>query len=618
MTQTDTSPAAETDYRAAAVGWLTECGHAAEANDVGAIVALLSADPWWRDLYALTWDLVGMHGSEDIAVVLKTALGDNGLHDVALDERIPVSFQRGEYIEALYTFTTDVGLGRGVVRLVAEDGSWKASLVSTSLDGLRGFPEPQVSIDDAAKDEHNLPSAPGARRSVHEIRAERLDFRHADPSVLVIGAGHSGMFLAARLKQLGVPTLMVDTYARAGDNWRLRYNGLLLHDSKWAVQFPYMPFPSTWPLFTPKEMLADWMEAYVNFLDLDLWTSTRVQSATYDDLAKKWTVVLDRDGDHRTLHPNHLVFATGKDGIPHMPTIENMHHFEGTITHSSDHAGGAEVQGKRVVVVGCGASAHDIAQDAYENGAASITMVQRSPVHVFSQRNGIKTLFGGYYSETSPPVEEADLLASSSPLALSLLMSPRPTRAIAQMDREMIARLEEAGFRTTLGPHDGGQVYLGTKGGGSVYIDKGNCQLIIDGDIRIQPGEIERFTPNGVVYRDGTEEEADVVAFCTGYSNMREVARPIVGDEVTDQLATVWNVDERGELRTTLRHSGHEKLWFVANGLRLSRIFTKHVALLIKAVDEGLLDPRVNVEKKQDIIAFPHGSHPGAFSPSAP
>jgi putative flavoprotein involved in K+ transport len=229
-------------------------------------------------------------------------------------------------------------------------------------------------------------------------------------------------------------------------------------------------------------------------------------------------------------------------------------------------------------------------------------MVQRSPVHVFSQRHGIKTLFGRYYSESSPAVDEADLLASASPLALSLLMSPVPTRQIAEMDRDMIQGLERAGFRTTLGPDDGGQVYLGTKGGGSVYIDKGNCELIINGEIRIQPGEIERFTRTGVVYRDGTEEEADVVAFCTGYSNMREVARPVVGDEVTDRLATVWNVDERGELRTTLRHSGHEKLWFVANGLRLARIFTKHVALLIKAMDEGLLDPRINVERKQDVI----------------
>ena len=109
----------------------------------------------------------------------------------------------------------------------------------------------------------------------------------------MIGGGHSGLFLAARLKQLGVDTLVVDRYARAGDNWRLRYNNLALHDTKWWAQFPYMPFPETWPLFTPKEKLADWLEAYVNFLELNLWTRTEVREASYDEAAGKWTVRLD-------------------------------------------------------------------------------------------------------------------------------------------------------------------------------------------------------------------------------------------------------------------------------------------------------------------------------------
>ncbi len=540
-----------------------------------------------------------MHGADDIVDVVKPALDEVGFGDLELDESWPVTFNR-RYVEAIYRFRTRVSVGRGVVKLVEEDGEWRAWVVSTSLEGLRDFPEPVVSIDDAASEANNSPSVPGARRSLDEERAERRAYRDEDPSVLIIGAGHSGVFLAARLGRLGVPTLLVDRYARAGDNWRLRYNGLLLHDTKWATAFPYLPYPATWPLFTPKERLADWIEAYVNLLDLDLWTSTTVHSATYDEGEGRWTVDLDHDGERRTLRPRHLVFATGKDGIPHRPTVEGENTFAGRIAHSSDHLGGESVRGKKVVVVGAGASAHDIAQDAYEHEAASITMVQRSPVLVFSQRHGLKVLFGTYYGEDGPDPETADLLSSANPLALGLQLAPEVTRRIAALDAELIDGLEAAGFRTTLGPGDAGQAHLTTRGGGAVYIDKGNCALIIDGSIRIQPGEIERFTERGVVYRDGTEEDADVVVFCTGYSNMREVVRPIVGDEVTDSLATVWNVDDRGELRTTLRHSGHQKLWFMATGLRLARFFSQHVALLIKAMDEGLLDPAVNVERKQE------------------
>ncbi|MFJ3667426.1 FAD-dependent oxidoreductase [Streptomyces sp. NPDC090106] len=604
MTQQESVAAATeqpVDHHAVAEQWLSTLDRALAAGDLHAVRGLLSADPWWRDLYALTWDLVGMHGADDIVEQLTTALVETGFGDLRLDDSWPVAFN-GRYIEAVYRFATRTSVGRGVIRLVREeDGAWRSWVVSTSLEGLRDFPEPSVSVDDAASEANNAPSTPGARPSLTELAAERRQYRDADPSVLIVGAGHSGLFLAARLGRLGVPTLLVDRYARAGDNWRLRYNGLLLHDFKWSTEFPYLPYPKTWPLFTPKEKLADWMEAYVNLLDLDLWTGTTVHSATYDEAEGRWTVELDHDGERRTLRPQHLVFATGKDGIPRRPAVEGEELFEGTIAHSSEHLGGASVRGRKVVVVGAGASAHDITQDAYENEAASITMVQRSPVLVFSQRNGLKLLFGALYNENGPEISTADLLSAANPLALGLKLAPTVTRRIAELDAELIAGMEKAGFRTTLGPGDAGQAHLTTRGGGAVYIDKGNCRLIIDGEIRIQPGEIERFTPHGVVYRDGTEEAADVVVFCTGYSNMREVVRPVVGDEVTEQLATVWNVDDRGELRTTLRHSGHRKLWFMATGLRLARFHSQHLALLIKAMNEGIIDPRINVDRKQEL-----------------
>jgi cation diffusion facilitator CzcD-associated flavoprotein CzcO len=585
------------DYRAIAITWLREFDDAATSGDVPRIVQMLGEDPWWRDLYALTWDLTGMHGREDIADVLSDALPATGLQDVALDEHYPVELHNDAYVEAMYTFNTNVATGRGVVRLAHDGEGWKAIQTSTLLDGLKDFQLHSVTVDDVDLPEFNFAADPGQRRSIPEIAAARASFTDEEPSVLVIGAGHSGMFLAAHLARLGVPTLLVDRYARAGDNWRLRYSGLALHDLKWAVQFPYMPFPPSWPVFLSKDYLADWLEQYVSHMELNLWTSTTVKSAVYDADTQRWTVELDRDGQARTLHPNHLVISTGLNGLPKMPTIEGSDVFEGTLVHSSAYAGGRSSAGKHVVVVGAGSSGHDVAQDAYENQAASVTMVQRSPTYVVSQNRGVPMQFGKFYSHDHMAIEDADLLASINPTALSLKLGPVITRKIADVDAELLRGLEAAGFRTTLGPGEAGLTPIATTGG-SYYIDKGASRLIIDGRIRVQEGEITRLTRTGVVYSDGTEAPADVVVLCTGYTNVRESVRPILGDEVTEGLATVWNVDARGEVRTSMRHSGHEKLWFVANGLRIGRFLTKPVALMIKAIDEGLLDPHISVEKK--------------------
>lgn len=584
------------DPRAVAIAWLADFNDAVRGGDPQAVVALLSDDPWWRDIYALTWDLTGMHGKGDIASVLTDTLPDPGMRDVALDEHYPVQLKNG-VVEAMYTFATEVGVGRGVVRIGQQDGCWRATQLSTLLDGLHDFPFRHVTIDDVEMPEFNFAAEPGTRRSTAEIAEERRSFTSSEPGVLIIGAGHSGMFLAAHLERLGVPTLLVDRYSRAGDNWRLRYSGLALHDLKWAVQFPYSPFPPSWPVFLSKDYVADWLEQYVVSMELNLWTDTNVHHAVYDQDAGRWTVELDRDGQARTLHPSHLVIATGLNGLPLLPVIDGKDDFRGEIFHSSEYQGGPVAHGKRVVVVGAGSSGHDVAQDAYENGAVAVTMVQRSPTYVYSQNRGVLIQFGTYYGHDHMPIEDADLLASINPTALARKMGPVITRKMADVDAQLLSDLEEAGFRTTLGPDDAGLTPIATTGG-AYYIDKGASKLIIERKIRVQQGEIARFTDHDVVYSDGSSEPADVVVLCTGYTNVREAVRPIVGDDVTQRLATVWNVDERGEVRTSMRHSGHERLWFVANGLRIARHQSKPLALMIKAIDEGLLDPRISVHKK--------------------
>ena len=134
------------------------------------------------------------------------------------------------------------------------------------------------------------------------------------PYVLVVGGGQGGIALGARLRQLGVPAIVVDKHERPGDQWRKRYKSLCLHDPVWYDHLPYLPFPQNWPVFSPKDKIGDWLEFYTRVMEVPYWSKTTCLSASFDDAAGRWTVEVDRDGERLTLHPAHLVLATGHVG----------------------------------------------------------------------------------------------------------------------------------------------------------------------------------------------------------------------------------------------------------------------------------------------------------------
>src|SRR5690606_22583010 len=203
----------------------------------------------------------------------------------------------------------------------------------------------------------------------------------AEPYCLIIGGGQGGIMLGARLKQLGVPTIIVEKNGRAGDSWRNRYRSLVLHDPVWYDHLPYMPFPANWPVFTPKDKMGDWLEAYVKLMELTYWGATEARHASFDAQAGRWTLDLVRDGTPVTLRPAQLVFATGAYGPPKMVDLPGMAEFTGEIVHWSPYADGAAYKGRNVVVIGAASSGHDVAVDLWEAGA-NVTMVQRSPTTV--------------------------------------------------------------------------------------------------------------------------------------------------------------------------------------------------------------------------------------------
>ncbi|KAF9889709.1 hypothetical protein FE257_007015 [Aspergillus nanangensis] len=570
-------------------------------NDLD-LTSLFHEECWWRDMLALDWDLRTLHTRPNISAYLRrnqprAALSAFRLqHTGKFQPKLESPVEGLNWVSSMFFFESRAGRGEGVLRLTQDEatGEWKAYSVYTALQELKGAEEPLG----PKRWEGTIESMPGGlgKGNWLERRKREKEFLDEEPVTLVIGAGQAGLNMGARLQSLGVSCLIVDRNERIGDNWRNRYRTLVTHDPCEFTHMAYLPFPKNWPQFTPKDKLADWFEAYAQIMELNVWLSTSVTSASYSDLTSSWTVTLTNLATNttRTVHPRHLIWCTGHSGEPKIPTFPSQELFAGSIYHGSAHTDASQdpaVSGKNVVVVGTGNSGHDIAQNFYENGAASVTLLQRSGTYVITAEKGVFMMHEGLHDEHGPPTEEADLVAESLPLAVQFALNVHFTSKVAKAEKGVLDGLRKAGFELDFGVDGAGisRAYM-TRGGG-YYIDVGCSPLIVEGKIKVKccPEGIRGFEEKSLLLKDGSKLAADVVVLATGYDNMRTTVRKVLGDKVADRCRDVWDLDEEGELNAMWRPSGHPGFWFMGGNLALCRIYSKFLALQIKAAEAGLV-----------------------------
>jgi cation diffusion facilitator CzcD-associated flavoprotein CzcO len=566
--------------------WLGQFAAALKSGDGAAIAALFADECYWRDILAFTWNLHTTAGASAIAKRLMPTLTAAAPRNVQLAEgRTPpraVTRAGTSCLELIFTFETVVGSCNGVVRLVTEGAQPRAWTLMTTLDEIRGHEDPANGKRWQDVDwKRNFGGENWADR-----RRKAAAYADRDPAVLVVGAAQAGLTIAARLSLLGVDTLMIDRDERVGDSWRKRYHALTLHNETRVNHFPYMPFPRSWPVFIPKDMLANWFELYCEAMELNVWTGTELVAAEYDDAAKRWKVALKRnDGSVRVMHPRHIVFCNGVSTIPKMPKLPGLDEFNGVVRHSSQAGSGLDWTGKRALVLGTGTSGHDVAQDLAVSGA-HVTMVQNGPTLIVSLKEAQAPY--ALYDEDIP-FEDLDLLAISSPYPIYQRSHQQITKKNAEADRELLEGLKRRGFKLTSGPDGTGWQIMYQNRGGGYYFDAGCSQMIADGRVGlIQIGDIESFCVDGAHLKDGSVLAADLIVLATGYLGQKEAVRRIVGDAIADRIGPVWGFDEEGELAGMWRPTGQPGLWFLGGGLAQCRIFSKVLALQIKARELGI------------------------------
>jgi putative flavoprotein involved in K+ transport len=349
---------------------------------------------------------------------------------------------------------------------------------------------------------------------------------------------------------------------------------------------PYMLFPPNWPTYIPKDKLANWFEAYVEAMELNFWTETEFERGSYDEQDGRWTVTLRRAGVTRTMHPRHVVLATGVSGIPNLPDIPGLKNFAGKVVHSSQYDDGENWKGKRAIVIGTGNSGHDIAQDLYSSGT-DVTIVQRSPTLIVSIEPSAQLVYSPYNEGT---LDDNDLIATSMPLPLARKSHAMVTEQSKQLDSELLEGLGRVGFKLDFGEDNTGWQFKYLTRGGGYYFNVGCSDLIVKREIALkQFSDIDTFVAAGATMKSGETIPADLIVLATGYKRQEELVRKLFGDEVTRRVGTIWGFGEEQELRNMYVRTGQPGLWFIAGGLAQCRIGSKYLALQIKAIEEGLL-----------------------------
>jgi putative flavoprotein involved in K+ transport len=596
MTQTVERPATTGSPGDRTAAWLAAFEEALTARDVDRAAGMFAATSFWRDLVAFTWNITTVEGPDGVRDLLTATLEGTDPRGFRTTEE---PTEADGVITAWIEFQTGVGLGRGLLRLV-EEGT-KAFTLLTTLYELTGHEEP-------LRERRPMGAEHGANK--HRLTwRERREQEEADlgttvqPDVLVVGGGQGGIALGARLRQLGVPALVIDKHPRPGDQWRSRYKSLCLHDPVWYDHLPYLKFPDNWPVFSPKDKIGDWLESYVKVMEVPYWGSTVARSASFDEQTGEWTVEVERDGQPLTLRPKQLVLATGMSGKPNVPRLPGQDVFRGEQHHSSAHPGPDEYAGRKVVVVGSNNSAFDICGALWEVGA-DVTMVQRTSTHIVKSDTLMDIGLGALYSEqavaSGMTTEKADMVFASLPYRILHEFQIPLYQQMKERDADFYRRMEDAGFWLDWGDDGSGLFMKYLRRGSGYYIDVGAAELVANGEVKLAHGQVDHLTEDAVVLEDGTELPADLVVYATGYGSMNGWAADLISQEVADKVGKVWGLGSdttkdpgpwEGEQRNMWKPTQQQALWFHGGNLHQSRHYSLYLALQLKARYEGIPAP---------------------------
>jgi cation diffusion facilitator CzcD-associated flavoprotein CzcO len=322
-------------------------------------------------------------------------------------------------------------------------------------------------------------------------------------NVLIVGAGISGLATAACLRRRGVEYVIIEKHARAASAWHNHYHRLHLHTNKRISQLPYKKFGKNIPRYPSRQQVLDYLNDYQQAFNIQPVFNTIATSIKKED---GYWITQTTNGIFKS---KFLVMATGPFGKPKPVVIQGMETFPGRIVHSAAYKTGKDFAGQKVLVIGFGNSACEIAIDLFEQGATPFMSV-RSAVNIVPRDVlGIPVLGLSLLLNRLPP-RIADLL--SAPLANIIIgditrlgLKRKPYGPLEQVRRE----------------------------GKSPILDIGTIQMIRKGRIKIV-GDIDFIEGNMVHFKQGETQPFDAIVACIGYTQDEIKIIEVAGDRFED------------------------------------------------------------------------------------
>jgi cation diffusion facilitator CzcD-associated flavoprotein CzcO len=353
----------------------------------------------------------------------------------------------------------------------------------------------------------------------------------------ILGAGFGGLGTAIRLAQRGDDDFLV--FERAADVggtwWANTYPGCQCDIPSHLYSFSFAPNPN-WTRTYPKQPeLRDYLRATAEKFGVygRIRFNTEVTGASWDEEASVWRIATSQ-GDYTA---DVMVAAPGPLSEPVLPDLPGIESFEGTIFHTARWNHEHDLRGKRVAVVGTGASAIQAVPEIAQQ-AAQLDVIQRTPPWVVPHRDRPITRVERFLYKTFPPLQRlvrAGVYFSRELLVPGLVYRPQILKAVEKLARKHITdQVPDPVLRAKVTP----SYTIGCKRilpSNKWYpaLGRENVELVTDA--------ITEIRPNGYVTADGTLHEVDTIIFATGFYVTDIPLATIVTGKQGKRLSEVWH-----------------------------------------------------------------------------